>query len=46
MRHPSWRERLTGPLALCCAIAVFIAAAFDLEAESSPAPATIVRAAK
>jgi hypothetical protein len=45
MKHDSLSERLSGPLALCCAIAVFLAVAFDVEGESSPAVATIVQVA-
>jgi len=47
MKHESRRERLSGPLALCCAIAVFLAAAFDVadKEPAAPAAATIVEAA-
>jgi hypothetical protein len=43
MKHDSSSERLSEPLALCCAIAVFLAAACDVEIERSPAVATIVQ---
>jgi hypothetical protein len=42
-KQDSMTELLFGPLALCCAIAVFLAAAFDLGPESPPALATIVQ---
>jgi hypothetical protein len=45
MKQDSIPERLLGPLALCCAIAVFLAAAFDVEAESSRTAATVVQVA-
>jgi len=46
MKHESRTERLSGPLALCCAIAVFLAAAFDVTgAEAAPAVAGVVRVA-
>jgi hypothetical protein len=46
MKHESRSELLSGPLALCCAIAVFLAAAFDVkDMEPAPTAATSVRAA-
>ena len=46
MNHESRSERLSGPLALCCAIAVFLAAALDVtDMVPAPAVATIVEAA-
>jgi hypothetical protein len=46
MKRESRSERLSGPLALCCAIAVFLAAAFDMrDMEPAPAAATIIEAA-
>jgi hypothetical protein len=46
MKHESRTERLSGPLALCCAIAVFLAAEFDVTgAEAAPAVAGVVRVA-
>ena len=46
MKHESRSERLSGPLALCCAIAVFLAAAFDVrDMEPAAAAATIAEAA-
>ena len=46
MKHESRIERLSGPLALCCAIAVFLAAALDVkDVEPVPAVAKIVRVA-
>ena len=46
MTHDSLGERLSGALALCCAIAVFLAAAFDVESERSPRVATVVQLAR
>ena len=37
MKHESRIERLSGPLALCCAIAVFLAAALDVK-DVEPVP--------
>jgi hypothetical protein len=45
MKPDSLSERLSGPLALCCAIAVFLAAALDTRAERAPPVATIVQGA-
>jgi len=46
MKHESRSERLSGPLALCCAIAVFLAVAFDAsDVDSAPTVAGVVRAA-
>jgi hypothetical protein len=45
MNYESLSERLSGPLALCCAIAVLIAVAIDLESEFTPAVGTVVEAA-
>jgi hypothetical protein len=47
MKRESRIERLFGPLAFCCAIAVYLAMAFDPEAiESPPAVSTVVRVAR
>ena len=43
MQDESSSERLSGPLALCCAIAVFLAATFDLERDDAPAVAGVVQ---
>jgi len=46
MKHESRIERLSGPLALCCAIAVFLAAAFDVkDMEPLPSGARVRHAA-
>ena len=45
MKLDSFSEHLVGPLALLCAIAVFVAAAFDAQSEMAPAVATVVQVA-
>ena len=42
MKNESTSQRPSGALALCCAIAVFLAALFDAETDSPPAAAPIV----
>lgn len=44
--HESSIERLSGALALCCAIAVFLAATFDLERDAPPAVGKVVQGTK
>jgi len=44
--HESSIARLSGPLALCCAIAVFLAATFDLERDAPPAAGKVVQETK
>lgn len=46
MQNESSSERLSGPLALCCAIAVFLAATLDLERDAPPAVAKAAQVAR